>query len=119
MSDIVFIEGLTIETIIGVYDWERSIKQTVCLDIELLTDISVAARTDNLVDALDYKSIADRVTSFAEESQYFLLEALADQIASLILSEFSITWLRLRISKPRAIQHAQNVGLVIERGIRP
>ena len=119
MNDIVFIKGLTVETTIGVYARERSIRQIVCLDIEMLTDISGAAGSDHIEDALDYKAIADRVTSYTKNSRFFLLEALAENIATLILDEFCVEWLRLRVCKPGAVQNADNVGIVIERGTRP
>ena len=119
MKDIVFIKRLTVETTIGVYDRERSIRQIVCLDIEMLTDISRAAGSDRIGDALDYKAIADRVTSYTKNGRFFLLEALAENLATLILDEFGVGWLRLRVCKPGAVQNADNVGIVIERGTRP
>ena len=85
----------------------------------MLTDISGAAGSDRIEDALDYKAIADRVTSYTENSQFFLIEALAENIATLILDEFCVEWLRLRICKPGAVQNAENVGILIERGTRP
>ena len=119
MNDIVFIKRLTVETTIGVYDRERSIRQIVCLDIEMLTDISGPAGSDRIEDALDYNAVADRVTSYTKNSQFFLLEALAENLATLILDEFGVEWLRLGVCKPGAVQNADNVGIVIERGTRP
>lgn len=116
--DIIFINELRIEAVIGVYDWERSIKQVVMLDIELATDIRNAARTDAIDDTLNYKAVAKRVSAFVEQSQYQLVESLAEHVAQLILSEFQVPWLRLRVCKPGAVRGAKDVGVIIERGTK-
>lgn len=117
--DIVFICGLEIDTVIGVHDWERRVRQTVVLDLELAADIGAAAATDSLVDALDYQAIGDRLVEFVGGSQFRLVETLAERCAALLTGEFGISWLRLRLAKPGALPGARAVGVVIERGERP
>ncbi|WP_250656484.1 dihydroneopterin aldolase [Alkalimarinus coralli] len=116
VSDTVFINGLAIDTTIGVYDWERTIKQRVVLDLEMRFDISSAAATDDLTHALDYSAVSQRIISFVEGSEYQLLESLAEKIASIVMAEFSVPGLKLRINKPGAVPEAAGVGLVIIRG---
>lgn len=116
--DIVYINDLKIETIIGIYDWEREVKQTVSLDIEMAHDISRAAETDDIQYALNYKAVAKRLISFVGESEFLLVESLAEQIAQIIQTEFSVPWLRLSLSKPGALRGAKNVGIRIERGAK-
>jgi dihydroneopterin aldolase len=115
-TDIVYIRELRIETIIGIFQWEREVKQIVSLDLEMATDISRAAKSDDIKDALDYKAISKRLIQFVEQSQFQLIEALAEAVANIVRSEFHVAWLRLRISKPGALRGAQDVGLLIERG---
>lgn len=114
--DIVFIRDLRIDTIIGIFDWERRIRQTVSLDLEMACDIRTAAASDDIQDALDYKAVAKRLISFVEGSEFLLVETLAEKIATLVREEFGVTWLRLRLSKPGAVRGAQEVGVIIERG---
>jgi dihydroneopterin aldolase len=114
--DIVYIRDLKIKTIIGIFDWEREIKQTVSIDVEMATDIRPAAETDHIEDALDYKSVGKRIIAFVEESEFQLVETLAERVAEIILTEFNVPWLRLRLSKPGALRGSTDVGLVIERG---
>ena len=114
--DIIFLRGLHIETIIGIYDWERESKQTVILDIEMATDIRKAADSDSIEDALDYKAVSKRLISFVEESRFFLVEKLSEEIAKILLSEFNVPWLRLSLNKKGAIRGASDVGIIIERG---
>lgn len=114
--DIVFINELKVDAIIGVYDWERTIQQTLLFDVEMACDISLAAAADDIDQALDYKAVADRIIAFVENSEFALLEALAEQLCQLLRQEFAIPWLRLRISKPGAVPEARVVGVVIERG---
>ncbi len=115
MHDIVYIRDLEIETIIGIYDWEREIKQTVSIDLEMATDIRKAAENDDIDHALNYKSVGKRLIKFVEESEFQLVETMAEQIAQIVLSEFAVNWLRLRVSKPGALSSSRDVGLVIER----
>ncbi|UZE95881.1 dihydroneopterin aldolase [Alkalimarinus alittae] len=119
MSDRVFITGLAIDATIGVYDWERTIKQRLVLDLEMCFDISTAASTDDLVHALDYSAVSQRIISFVEASAYQLLEALAEQVARIVMDEFSVSGLMLRMNKPGAVPEAAGVGLVITRGDYP
>ncbi|MCP5424997.1 MAG: dihydroneopterin aldolase [Gammaproteobacteria bacterium] len=116
--DIVFIRDLRIETIIGIYDWERQIKQTVSIDLEMSTDVRRAAATDCIEDALNYKAVGKRLIQYVGESEFFLVETLGERIAELILNEFHVPWLRLNLSKPGALRGARDVGIVIERGQR-
>ena len=117
--DIVYIRELRIETIIGIFAWEREVLQTVSLDLDMATDIRPAATSDDICDALDYKAISKRLIQFVSQSRYQLIEALAEAVAELVRNEFQVSWLRLRISKPGALRGAQDVGLLIERGERP
>lgn len=116
--DIVYIRELQIETVIGIYDWERRIRQTVSLDLEMGTDIRAAAASDNIDDALNYKAVAKRLISFVEGSEFLLVETLAEKVAGIVLTEFNVPWLRLRLSKPGAVRGSKDVGIVIERGQR-
>ena len=116
--DIVFIRDLRIKTFIGIYDWERKIKQDVVLDLEMAADIAEAAATDKIEDALDYKAVSKRIVSFVQESTYELVETLAEEIAKLIITEFSVPWLRLTLNKQGALSMAKDVGIIIERGQR-
>lgn len=114
--DIVYIRDLKIETIIGIFDWERRIRQTVSLDLEMAADIRKAASSDSIHDALDYKAVAKRLITVVGESEFMLVETLAEKIAQILRQEFQIPWLRLHLSKPGAIRGAQDVGVIIERG---
>lgn len=116
--DTVFIKDLRIETTIGIYDWERRIKQTVSLDIEMGADIRRAAGTDAIDDTLNYKAVAKRIIGFVEESEFQLVETLAEKIAAIVLAEFDVPWLRLELSKPGAVRGSKAVGVIIERGSR-
>ncbi|GAB1258933.1 dihydroneopterin aldolase [Aurantivibrio plasticivorans] len=116
--DILFIKELRIDTEIGVYEWEKNIKQPISLDIEVATDIRRAAETDELQYALDYQAIADRVTEFITQQHYHLVETVAEKVAQLIQDEFNASWVRLRIAKLSALKTTSSVGVVIERGSR-
>ncbi len=113
--DIVYIRELEIETVIGVFDWERERKQTVSIDLDLGCDIRAAAFSDDLADALDYKSISHRVVDFVAQSEFQLVEALAEAVAGIILAEFPVPWLRLRVGKPGAVTGSKDTGVIIER----
>lgn len=114
--DIVYIRDLKIETVIGIFDWERRIRQTVSLDLEMATDIRKAAASDDIRDALDYKAVSKRLIAFVSESEFLLVETMAEKIAAIVLGEFNVPWLRLRLSKPGAVRGSQDVGVIIERG---
>ena len=116
--DIVYVRELEVETVIGIFDWERKIKQTVQLDIEMATDIRKAAETDHVDDALDYKAVSKRLIAFIEGSSFQLVETMAEQICAIVREEFSVPWVKLRLSKPGAIKGAKDVGVIIERGER-
>ena len=117
--DTVFIRQLRADTVIGVYDWERTVRQNVVLDLEMATDNRRAAASDEIGDALDYAAISARVLSFIKGSEFQLIETMAEQVAAIVLGEFGVPWLRLRLAKPGAVAQAQDVGVVIERGERP
>ncbi|MCY4221568.1 MAG: dihydroneopterin aldolase [Thiotrichales bacterium] len=117
--DIIFIEALRVETVIGIYDWERRIRQPVVIDLEMGTDIARAAANDDFSDALDYKAVSKRVQQFVAESSFFLVETLTERVAALILDEFAVPWVRVKLNKVGALRGAKGVGIVIERGRRP
>ena len=114
--DRVFIEDLRIQTVIGIFDWEREITQTVSLDLQMAFDIRRAAKSDAIVDTLDYKAVSKRLIHFVESSEFQLVEALAEQCASIVLDEFPVSWLQLKLSKPGAVRGSSAVGVIIERG---
>jgi len=114
--DIIYIKDLRIDTIIGIYDWERRVRQTVILDIEMGTDIKKSAQSDAIKDTLNYKAVAKRLISFVEKSNYQLVETLAENIAEILLSEFNVPWLRLQLNKQGAVRDVRDVGVIIERG---
>ena len=116
--DIVYIRDLTIDTIIGINDWEREVQQTVSLDLEMATDIRRAADSDDIADTIDYKGVAKRLIAFVEGTEFLLVETMAERASDIIREEFGVTWLRLRVSKPGAVTGAADVGVVIERGER-
>ena len=117
--DTVFISQLRANTVIGVYDWERRVRQTVVLDIEMAGDNRAAAATDGIDEALDYAAVSARVLAFLEQSRFKLIETMAEQVADMILAEFGVAWLRLRLAKPGAVLAAKEVGVQIERGELP
>jgi dihydroneopterin aldolase len=117
--DIVFIRELQIETVIGIYDWERKVRQTISLDIDMATDIHKAATTDNIDDTLSYKTVAKRLIEFVEQSDFELVEALAEKICAIIIEEFKVPWVKLTLSKPGAVRGSRAVGVMIERGEKP
>jgi len=116
--DILFIRELRLDTEIGVYDWEKNVKQPISLDIEVNTTTQRAAETDDLVHALDYQTIADRISEFLTSRHFNLVETVAEEIAGILMKEFGVTWLRLRVSKLSAIKTAKDVGVLIERGVK-
>ncbi len=117
--DIIYLSDLKIDTVIGIYDWERRITQTVSFDLEMATDIRKAAASDTIEDTLDYKAVAKRLIQFVGESQFQLVETLAERVAEIILTEFNVPWVRVRLNKKGAVRHASGVGILIERGERP
>jgi dihydroneopterin aldolase len=113
--DKIFIRALKTETIIGIFDWERQVKQTVIVDIEMGIDIRKAARSDSIDDTMNYKKVAKRVLAFVEESSFHLVETLGERIAMLILDEFAINDVRIVLSKPGAVRNSRDVGVILER----
>ena len=114
-GDIVFLRGLAVETTIGFFEWERHVKQTVVLDLEIPVDCARAAATDTVDQTVDYKSIAKRCIDFIGKAEFHLVETLAHQLATTLLAEFDIGWIRLSINKPGAIRGSRDVGVSIER----
>jgi dihydroneopterin aldolase len=114
-TDRIFLRGLAVECIIGFIEWERRIKQTVVIDLELPVDCRRASITDEVEDTLDYKRVAKRIIAFVESSQFKLVETLAQRTALVILEEFGVEWVRISINKPGAIRGSRDVGVTIER----
>ena len=117
--DIVYIRGLEIETLIGIYAWERQVKQVLVFDIEMATDIRPAAASDDIIHTLNYKAVAKRLFDFVGDSEFLLVETLAEKITTVIRNEFNVAWVRLRLNKQGALRGAQDVGVLIERGEKP
>ena len=115
MKDIIYIKDLRIDTIIGIFDWERKVKQEVSIDMEFPFDCKKAAATDSIKDTTDYKAITKAVIKFVEESSFHLQETLAENIAELVKRDFGVESIKLRISKPGALRGAKDVGLIIHR----
>jgi dihydroneopterin aldolase len=117
--DKIFLNELKVETVIGIWEWERKIRQTVVIDLEMSADIAKAAATDNVEDTLNYKSVAKRVQAFVADSSFQLVETLAERIAGIVREEFDVEWVKVRVNKPGAIRGSRDVGILIERGQRP
>ena len=114
-SDAIFLHDLKIDTVVGIWEWERRIRQTVSIDLEMGADIKRAAATDSIDDTLNYKMVAKRVQQFVAESRFALVETMAEKIAALVLEEFDVPWIEARVSKPGAIRGARDVGVRIYR----
>ncbi|MDR0780508.1 MAG: dihydroneopterin aldolase [Pseudomonadales bacterium] len=114
--DIIYIRELEVKTVIGVYEWEREIKQPVTVDLDMAHDIRAAAATDDVAYVLDYKRVSMRVSDYIEQSRFTLLETLAEAVATLVLREFGVPWVRVKVGKPAALTGARAVGIIIERG---
>lgn len=114
--DKIFLTDLRVETIVGIFDWERRVPQTVSIDLEMAADIRRAAAADSIDATLDYKAVAKRIAAFVGESRFQLIESMAEAIAAIIVDEFSVPWVRVTLHKPRAIRGSRDVGIVIERG---
>jgi dihydroneopterin aldolase len=113
--DKIFLSALNVECIVGIWEWERRVKQRVVIDIEMATDIRKAAASDHIDDTIDYKAVAKRILAFVGESQYQLVETLTDNIAKVIITEFGVSWVKVRLNKQGAIRFARDVGILIER----
>ena len=118
MLDTIYIHGLQCECVIGVWDWEKAITQTLVLDIDLATDVRPAAKSDDLKDTLDYKKVADRVIEYAKANRFDLIETLIERISEVILAEFDVPWVRIKLDKGGAVKNVKHVGILIERGSR-
>jgi|SRR5680860_107524 len=114
-ADLVYLRELRLAAVIGIYEWEQRVRQTISIDLEMAADIASAAASDAIEDTLNYKAIAERLSSFVEESRFKLIETLAERAADMLLTEFGIRWLKLSVSKPGAVRGAREVGVVIER----
>jgi dihydroneopterin aldolase len=114
-GDRIFLRGLQVECLIGFIEWERRIKQTVVLDIELPVDCARAAETDDVTNTVDYKRVAKRIIAFVESSEFKLVETLAHRVAMIVIEEFQLAWVRLSVNKPGAIRGSRDVGVSIER----
>jgi 7,8-dihydroneopterin aldolase/epimerase/oxygenase len=114
-GDRIFLHGLAVECIIGFIEWERRVKQTIVIDVEMPVDCARAAQTDDVADTLDYKKVAKRLIAFVSESDFKLVETLAHRSAMLILEEFGVQWVRLSVNKPGAIRHSKDVGVAVLR----
>jgi dihydroneopterin aldolase len=114
-GDRIFLHGLTAECVIGFIDWERRVRQTVVVDLEMPVDCARASLTDEIADTLDYKKVAKRALEFIGASEFKLVETLAHRLALVILEEFGVEWVRISLNKPGAIRNSRDVGVVIER----
>ena len=117
--DIIYLHGLKIECIIGIWEWERRVKQTIILDLDMAADIRCAAATDRIDGTLNYKAVAKRLIEFVDSSQFQLVETLAEKVAEILLTEFKLRWVRVRVNKKGAVRGADDVGAIIERGEKP
>jgi dihydroneopterin aldolase len=113
--DVIFLSGLTTECIIGIWDWERRVRQKIVIDLEMGADIRRAAASDVIEDTLDYKRVAKRLLAFVSESQFQLVETLTDRIAQIVVTEFDVPWVKVRLNKQGAIRGSRDVGILIER----
>lgn len=114
--DLIYIRDLKIDCIIGVYEWERRVQQTVILDLDLGADIRRAAQSDSIDDTVNYKAVSKRLSEYIGGSQFQLVETLAERVADILLSEFQLPWVRVRVNKKGALRGANDVGVIIERG---
>jgi dihydroneopterin aldolase len=115
MMDAIFLNEMRVETIVGIWDWERKTKQIVSIDLEMGADIKKAALTDNIEDTLNYKGVSKRIRKFVEDSDFQLVETMAEKIAEIILVEFNVPWVKVRVNKPGAIRGSKDVGVFITR----
>ena len=113
--DKIFLTGLSIDCIVGIWDWERQVKQTVVLDIEMAADIRKAAASDHIDDTVDYKKVSKRLLAFVGESQFQLVETLTERVAEIIVKEFDVPWVKVKLNKQGALRGSRDVGILIER----
>lgn len=117
-QDTIFLRDLRVTTVVGIWDWERAVPQTVSIDLEMAADVAAAAASDHIDATLDYKAVSKRVVAFVEESSFQLVETMAEGIADIITGEFAVPWVRVTVHKPFAIRGSRDVGIRIERGQR-
>ena len=113
--DKIFLNALTVECIVGIWEWERKVKQRVVIDLEMATDIRAAAASDRIEDTIDYKKVSKRLLGFVGDSQFHLVETLTEKIAELIITEFGVSWVKVRLNKQGALRGSRDVGILIER----
>jgi len=118
MNDTIFVTDLRIEAVVGIWDWERALPQTISIDLEMASDIRPAAASDTIDATLDYRAVSKRITVFVQESKFQLIETMAEQVAALIREEFGVPWVRVSVHKPWAVRGSRDVGITIERGER-
>jgi len=116
--DTIFLTDLKVKTIVGIFEWERQVPQTVSIDLEMAADVRKAAESDSIEATLDYKSVAKRIVGFVEDSRFQLIETMAEGIAGIVTDEFKVPWVRVTLHKPHAISSSRDVGIIIERGQR-
>jgi len=114
--DKIFLSALTTDCIVGIWDWERKVRQKVVIDLEIATDIRRAAASDRIEDTLDYKAVAKRLLEFVGDSKFQLVETLAERVAEIVVREFGVPWVKVRLNKQGAIRGSKDVGIIIERG---
>ncbi len=115
-TDAIYIRELRIDAVVGIYEWEQRVRQTISINLEMAADVRKAAASDAIEDTLNYKAVAERITRFIEESRFKLIETLAERIAAILLDEFNIAWVKVVVGKPGAVQGSRDVGVIIERG---
>ena len=113
--DIIFLRGLQVEAVIGIWEWERKVRQTIAIDLEFSTKARDAAATDRIEDAINYHDVAQRLIRFTEESEFRLVETLAEALARIMVTEFGVKWVKLSVGKPGAVRGSREVGVIIER----
>lgn len=116
--DTIFLKDLRVAAVVGIWDWERAVPQTVSIDLEMAADVAAAAARDHIDATLDYKEVTKRIIAFVEDSRFQLIETMAEGIAAIITGEFQVPWVRVTVHKPFAIRGSRDVGLCIERGSR-
>lgn len=117
--DIIYLHDLKIDTVIGIWDWERRTTQKIVVDLDMALDVRKAAASDRIEDTVNYKAVAKRLIAFVGESQFALVETLTEKIAEIVLTEFGVSWVRVRVNKKGAIRGAADVGVIVERGHKP
>lgn len=113
--DKIFVRDLQVKTIVGIWEWERRVPQTVSIDLEMAGDIRAAAAEDTIDATFDYRAVSKRVIAFVEESRFQLIETMAESIARIVTDEFEVPWVKVAVHKPWAVRGSKDVGIIIER----